>query len=210
MLGRTRLGVKAHFTRPSLEGPTSAFAGREWCRKTSWQRSSNWGSSALLVIGPEGRLLRRIQAGGVSGTVYSDETEVAMDVISALLPDSTALRLEKVSISQGIARLVVSSTRPAGVCPVCGRVGSRVHSHYERKLLDLPWQGTSVLVLWRTRKFFCDTTPGCPRQVFTERLPRVAAPYARRTSRMGEIVACLGRKKKEASQKSWADGWFAG
>lgn len=113
-----------------------------------------------------------------------------MDV-SALLPDSTALRLEEVTVSQGVARLVVSSTRRNGVCPSCGQSGARIHSHYQRKLQDLPWQGITVSVLWRSRKFFCDTL-GCPRQVFTERLPLVAAPYARRTSRLSKIVAHLG------------------
>ena len=113
-----------------------------------------------------------------------------MDV-SALLPDSTALRLEEVTVSQGVARLVVSSTRRTGVCPSCGQSGARIHSHYQRKLQDLPWQGIIVSVLWRSRKLFCDT-PGCPRQVFTERLPLVAEPYARRTSRLSKIVAHLG------------------
>ena len=148
------------------------------------------GSSALLVIRRDPCLARIIQGGGFSRTVFSDETEVAMDV-SALLPDSTALRLEEVTVSQGVARLVVSSTRRNGVCPSCGQSGARIHSHYQRKLQDLPWQGITVSVLWRSRKFFCDT-PGCPRQVFTERLPLVAEPYARRTSRLSKIVAHLG------------------
>jgi hypothetical protein len=38
-----------------------------------------------------------------------------MDV-SALLPDSTALRLDEITVNQGVARLVVSSTRRNGVC----------------------------------------------------------------------------------------------
>jgi transposase len=94
---------------------------------------------------------------------------------SALIPDSTALRLEEVTVSQGVTRLVVSSNRRNGVCPSCGKSGARIHSHYQRKLQDLPWQGITVSVLWRSRKVFCDT-PGCPRRVFTERLPLVAAP----------------------------------
>jgi hypothetical protein len=36
------------------------------------------------------------------------------------------------------------------------------------------------------------TSLACPRQVFTERLPLVAEPYARRTSRLSKIVAHLG------------------
>ncbi len=38
------------------------------------------------------------------------------------------------------------------------------------------------LSLW-ARRFFCDTAD-CPRRIFTERLPSVAAPHARRTDRL--------------------------
>lgn len=111
--------------------------------------------------------------------------------IRALLPDSSALRLEEVSISENEARLVVSSMRPAGVCPACGRSASRVHSRYQRILQDLSWHGSSVAILWHTRKFFCDT-PGCPQEIFTERLPTVAVPYGRQTVRLREMLECLG------------------
>jgi transposase len=37
------------------------------------------------------------------------------------------------------------------------------------------------MVLW-SRRFFCDT-PDCPRRIFTERLPGIARPHARRTER---------------------------
>src|SRR5437588_13018738 len=39
----------------------------------------------------------------------------------------------------------------------------------------------------RVRKFFCDH-PACPRQIFTERLPTVAAPWARRTLRLAQLL----------------------
>lgn len=57
----------------------------------------------------------------------------------------------------------------------------------------------------KVRRLFCDNT-GCKRHVFTERLPGVAAPWARRTTRLadrlatvglalgGSAGACLGRK----------------
>ena len=42
----------------------------------------------------------------------------------------------------------------------------------------------------RVRKFFCDN-PTCSRQIFTERLPTVAAPWARRTLRLAQrLLAC--------------------
>jgi transposase len=40
------------------------------------------------------------------------------------------------------------------------------------------------------RKFFC-REQGCPRRIFTERVPEVAAPYARRTTRLNEVLQLL-------------------
>ncbi len=110
---------------------------------------------------------------------------------SILLPTSSGLRLEGVSVEAEQACLVVSSTRPTGICPKCGQPGARVHSCYVRTLQDLPWQGTRVAIRWRSRKFFCDS-PGCPQRIFTERLPAVTWPYGRRTVRLHDVLQCLG------------------
>jgi transposase len=48
-----------------------------------------------------------------------------------------------------------------------------------------------VRVQLRVRKFFCDH-PACPRQIFTERLPPVAAPWARRTLRLAQRLLAYG------------------
>lgn len=40
------------------------------------------------------------------------------------------------------------------------------------------------------RTFRCDTST-CPRRIFTERLPEVVAPYARRTLRLAEVLRLL-------------------
>ena len=108
-----------------------------------------------------------------------------------LLPTSSGMRLEGVSVEAGQACLIVSSTRPTGICPKCGHLGARVHSSYVRTLQDLPWQGTRVVIRWRSRKFFCDS-PGCPQRIFTERLPAVTWPYGRRTVRLRDVLQCLG------------------
>jgi transposase len=110
---------------------------------------------------------------------------------SILLPCSSGLRLEGLSYEGGQARLTVSSTRPTGNCPACGQPGTRVHSSYVRTLQDLPWQGTRVVIRWRSRKFFCDS-PGCPQRIFTERLPAVTWPYGRRTARLRDVLQYLG------------------
>jgi len=48
-----------------------------------------------------------------------------------------------------------------------------------------------VRVQLRVRTFFCDH-PTCPRQIFTERLPTVAAPWARRTTRLSQLLSAFG------------------
>jgi transposase len=62
----------------------------------------------------------------------------------------------------------------AGECPACGRQSGRVHSCYERRLLDLPSHGRPVRLRVAVRRFRC-ATPGCPRRIFAERLGEAVA-----------------------------------
>lgn len=108
-----------------------------------------------------------------------------------LVPDSSALRVEQVSVASEEAVVFVSSARPVGYCPKCGRPAARVHSRYQRSLQDLSWQGTQVTIRWQTRKFFCDM-PDCPQRIFTEQLPTVTWRYGRRTIRARQALEFLG------------------
>jgi len=103
--------------------------------------------------------------------------------VHALVPAPDQLHLISLSAAADGITLVAQTCRDAACCPICGQLSARVHSHYPRTLADLPWQGIPARVLLRTRRFFCDT-PACPRRIFTERLPGVAAPHARRTDRL--------------------------
>ena len=67
----------------------------------------------------------------------------------------------------------------------------RIHSHYARTLADLPWAQYRVCLQLRVRKWFCRNR-SCPRRIFTERLPTVAAPWARRTLRLAQRLVALG------------------
>ena len=65
------------------------------------------------------------------------------------------------------------------------------HSTYWRTLRDLSAQGAPVVVnarlgRWRCRNQLCD------RRIFTERVPGLASPFARRTVRLSEIVRLIG------------------
>jgi transposase len=101
----------------------------------------------------------------------------------AILPDPDRLHLTGLSADTQAITLTVCTTGQTAACPACGGGSARVHSRYTRTLADLPWQGVPVRVRLRVRRFFCDTL-ACARRIFTERLPDVVAPYARRTGRL--------------------------
>jgi len=82
-------------------------------------------------------------------------------------------------------------TTPTAVCPCCGVAASRRQSQYLRTLADLPWQGVPVVVRLVVRRFWCDN-PACPRTIFAEQVPALAAPYARKTKRLLTVLMQLG------------------
>lgn len=112
--------------------------------------------------------------------------------VRAMIPNKDCLRVSDVEIDdkRQFVRLHVQSTASSSACPCCGQTSKRVHSKYDRKLKDLPWQGLSVQIVWSTRRFFCDIDE-CLRKIFAERQPTVAAPHARRTERMSLAMRCI-------------------
>jgi transposase len=109
---------------------------------------------------------------------------------SALLPATDALHLEALTVVPEQITATLVATRPVVPCPVCGVGSRRIHSHYARTRTDLPWGQHRVRLQLSVRKFRC-ATPTCPRRIFTERLPDVVAPYARRTLRLTEVLSLL-------------------
>jgi transposase len=83
------------------------------------------------------------------------------------------------------------TTRAAAECPSCATPSYHIHSCYTRTIADLPWGGSAVRLLLQVRKFFCRTMT-CPQRIFTERLPQVVAPYARKTARLTEVLRLIG------------------
>jgi transposase len=87
--------------------------------------------------------------------------------------------------------LRVQSTQTRAPCPLCATPARRIHSAYGRTLADLPWAQYRVCLQLRVRKWFCRNR-ACRRRIFTERLPTVAAPWARRTLRLAQRLVALG------------------
>ena len=102
-----------------------------------------------------------------------------------MLPKTTPLQLDAWSISEPQAQIIllVSSTQEAARCPACHTPARHIHSRYIRTLVDLPWSGYGITWRLRVRKLFCRHAI-CPLRIFTERLPGVVAPWARRTVRL--------------------------
>src|SRR5215813_10386349 len=117
----------------------------------------------------------------------------ATTVFARLLPDATVLRLAACEIDDSTAQITlrVQATQTCAPCPLCATPARRIHSDYGRTLADLPWAQYRVALQLRVRKWFCRNR-ACPRRIFTERLPTVAAPWARRTLRLAQRLVALG------------------
>ena len=74
---------------------------------------------------------------------------------------------------------------------MCQQVSRRTHSRYLRKIRDLNWADCAVTLQIAVRRFFC-VNPACERRIFSERLPEVAQPWARRSERMTEQIQAIG------------------
>lgn len=102
-------------------------------------------------------------------------------------------RLDVLHVRPEPDRIIILATiRPAPtLCPACRMPSRRRHGHVERTLADLPWQGRPVRLRVRLRRLAC-RNPACPRRTFSERLPDVARPHARRSERLRDVQRHLG------------------
>ena len=141
------------------------------------------GSCPLLVI----------QLGRRTVCKWILQRSLSMDLLQHLLPSQSDLALSSYDFDSDNHQLVfkVCSTQKVAHCPVCNAPTHRVHSHYERTLKDLPLVQFSLTILLAVGKFFC-LNDHCKRRIFTERLPEVVAPWARRTARYTQHLRAIG------------------
>lgn len=98
---------------------------------------------------------------------------VSKGMAHVLLPDPDALCLDYIAVENENIVFHVHTTANTAICPQCSGRSDRVHSHYQRTLQDLPWQGNRVRFLVGVRRFFCDNG-ACPRKIFAESVPKLA------------------------------------
>lgn len=87
--------------------------------------------------------------------------------------------------------IVASPTASTAACPNCGLLSRRVHSTYQRRLQDLPWQGRAVVIQVHARRFRCPN-PACARRIFAEPLSGTAVRRTWRTCRLGDLQRQVG------------------
>ena len=123
----------------------------------------------------------------------ASEKEVAMarKKSPTLLPDVPNLHFIRLEIDEQSLRAIVETTSSEAQCPLCQCQSESIHSRYVRCMADLPWAGWAVRLELHVRRFFCQNQ-NCQRRIFTERLPEVVAPYARRTMRLADLLTLIG------------------
>lgn len=109
---------------------------------------------------------------------------------SSLAP--AGLVVDHLDVSADRIGLVVRSGSAVATCPDCRTSSRRILSRYQRRAADLPlggWRLELEVMVWR---FWCDAA-ACGRKIFAERFPDDVLPaFARRTSRLKQIVHHLG------------------
>jgi transposase len=108
-----------------------------------------------------------------------------MDLLPGLRPEAPSRHRETWQIDAATAQVTrqAQSTPMRVHCPVCRFPARGIPRRYRRTVADLPWAHYRVVLQLGVRKFFC-ANGRCPRRIFTERLPGVVAPWARRTERL--------------------------
>src|SRR5215472_18780114 len=109
---------------------------------------------------------------------------------SPFLPLPPGLEILTMTTRDDLLCVEVVSTRSSSRGPLCLQPAMRIHSPYTRVLADVPCGGLQVQLVLHVRKFFCDTV-GCPRKIFTERLPIFVQPWARMTTRFSQVLQAL-------------------
>jgi transposase len=110
---------------------------------------------------------------------------------SPLLPLPTGLEIVTIETVDDRLQVQVISTKEGPCCPLCGQRSTRVHSHYTRKVAEIPSGGFCVQLLIQVRKCFCENAT-CPRKIFTERFAAFVKPWARMTTRLCQVIQAIG------------------
>jgi transposase len=104
------------------------------------------------------------------------------------LPQFAAATVDSVEQVGDLVTFRVQAKAGDAECSGCRRRSSRVHARYQRRLADLPLGGRRVQVIVHVRRFKC-ASPRCAQSTFSEQVPGLTTPFARRTPLLTEALA---------------------
>jgi transposase len=107
-----------------------------------------------------------------------------------VLPHLADVEVEGVVRAGASVRVVAKVTALSARCPGCGIVSRRVHSRYERRLLDTAAGGQEVMICLSVRRFFCPG-PGCAKVTFAEQVPGLTSRHARRSPGLTGVLQAI-------------------
>jgi transposase len=87
-------------------------------------------------------------------------------------------------------RIRARTVGPAAACPACGAASRRVHSRYERRLLDTAAGGKETLIHLQVRRFVC-ANAACVKTTFAEQVPGLTTWYGRRTNGLTAVLRAV-------------------
>ncbi|WP_158647747.1 transposase family protein [Actinoplanes sp. ATCC 53533] len=114
-----------------------------------------------------------------------------MELLAVFFPHLSGLRITNVSDTGTSMRVQAETSTVAARCPACSTPSWRVHSRYERRLLDTAIAGRETVVRLRVRRFFC-TLADCVRRIFAEQIDGLTVRHSRHSllaRRLLEAVA---------------------
>lgn len=78
---------------------------------------------------------------------------VRSDALSLALPHLADVEVEEVSLAAEPVRILAREKATSAACPGCGTVPRRIHSRYERRLLDAAIAGREAVICLQVRQF---------------------------------------------------------
>jgi transposase len=114
----------------------------------------------------------------------------SQELLSSVFHVPAGITIDSIDPSTNELVIRMACDVPRMPCPECQQPSVRIHSRYQRLLADLPCAGRNVILALTLRKFVCGT-PGCPRKIFTERLPGLVESYGRMTGRLTALIQAM-------------------
>src|SRR6266481_3602720 len=107
-----------------------------------------------------------------------------------LMPYLSGLRVDGVVSHANRVLIRAAVETGQAPCSVCGVSARRVHSSYQRQLVDPAIAGREATIELTVRRFFCDNA-GCGRRTFVEQVVGLTTRFGRRTTTAQRLVTAV-------------------